>query len=145
MSLLDRQKHQAAAEPTPGPAAPHRPSTKPVEIAAEIAERESLRSGKADAHSAAANDQGHGFLQSAHPSLNAAAQHAQTSGEARERTVYLLLNALGFCAIVAAIGSTGSFLVASLAFAIAVTSALMVVIEKPRSLRALYGRSPGTA
>lgn len=52
---------------------------------------------------------------------------------------------IGCAAITAAIGCTGSPLVASLAFALAAGSATLTILDRPARLRAAYARQPGVA
>jgi hypothetical protein len=147
MSLLDRGKRAVdkdeSREPSE-PAAPHRPSDKPVELAAAIAQHSARPSNNNDLQ--LAGQQARRFLHGSTSRAPAAGQRSHAAGRsAFGRIAYVGFALLACFAIAAAIGSTGSFLVASLAFALAAISALLVVVDRPRSLRALYARLPGTA
>jgi len=139
MSLLDRRGGPVGDASAGEPAVPHHPSDKPVEIAAAIAERESLRAGIQ--HSAP--EATHGFLRSAH--LLRPPTTSRPPARALRASPYVAISGIGCCALTAAIGGTSSALVAAVAFTLAAGSALLVALDRPPSMRALYARFPGTA
>lgn len=119
MTLLDRnkrtpnQKLQELAEQV----ARHRPSDKPVELAAAVAERISRR--------AAAN-----------------ANARRRSGLLRALYVFGVGSVC--CLIVAATGGSGSAPLCTAVLALTTASALMIALNRPRQVRVLYGRAAGT-
>jgi hypothetical protein len=144
VSLLDRGKRTPGVEPPDddGPPPPHRPSEKPLEVAAAIAQSERPRTaGNADEQSPAA----HGFLRATPKNDQTSASTAKA--EARSplaRTGYALLWFLACVVVSAAIGSTGSSTVGAIAFAVVSASALSFMLGRPRALRAVYARFPSS-
>ncbi|MEY4579649.1 MAG: hypothetical protein RL701_4352 [Pseudomonadota bacterium] len=61
------------------------------------------------------------------------------------RILYASGVGVALCTIVAAIGGTGSFFAGSVAFGLAAGSALMVILDRPPSVRTFYARRPNSA